>query len=202
MHYVANMSFETCLASCHCSQNSFHTASHYHMKFWIWGATKERTDCNCVHWQLLFEVSVNLQGFWIQDLWAIVSSSTQNTEIFAEADSIDFGSFMNERSDHKLSLIVISANVAIISTDEYTFIINVPEGLARNLLRFGILRFDNGPELEFWLNIFRIHFAFGVGRSIEQLFKVKDFNNGGNTNSELVTDGKQFGRAVVKFDMF
>jgi hypothetical protein len=109
---------------------------------------------------------------------------------------------MNERSDHKLSLIVIPANVAIISTDEYTFIVDVPKSLATNLLRFGILRFDNGPKLEFWLNIVRIHFAFGVCWGIEQLFKVKDFNNGGNTNSEFVTDGKQFGGTVVKFNMF
>ena len=108
---------------------------------------------------------------------------------------------MNESPCHKLSFIIIPADIPIISADEYTFIINVPKSLTSNLLRLGIFGFDKSPELKFWLNIVRIHFAV-IGWSIEQLFKVKDFSNGRNTNFEFVTDDKQFCGTVVKFDMF
>lgn len=108
---------------------------------------------------------------------------------------------MNESSGNEFSLIVISANVSVIRANEDTFVINVPEGLSSNLMGFGIVSIDECSVLKFRFEIIWVHFTV-IGGCVEQLFEVKDFNDGGDTDFEFVADDKKFGGTVVEFDVF
>ncbi len=60
VHDVTHMSFETCLTTCHSCKNSLDTSTHDHVELWVAWVTKQWTDWNCVHWELLLEVSDDL----------------------------------------------------------------------------------------------------------------------------------------------
>lgn len=68
VHNVADMSLETSLTTSHSSKDSLDTSSHDHMIFWVDFAAEQRANRNSVHWQLLLEVSNNLESLRIDDL--------------------------------------------------------------------------------------------------------------------------------------
>lgn len=129
------------------------------MMLWICSAREEWTDWNRVHRKLLLEISNYFKGFRINDFWTIISSSSQNSKIFTESNSINFGSLMCKKSIDKISLIIISADISIISTNKNSFIIDIPQSFSCNLHRFRIIRFDHSSILKLRFKTIRIHLS-------------------------------------------
>ena len=151
VHYVTHMSFETRLATRHGRKDGLYTAAHDHVVFGVGGGAEEGADGNGVHGELLLEVAQDFEGFWVEYLRAIIRSSTQHTKVFAKGNCVDLSPFMHQRLGHQPALIIIPANIPIIRANEHTLIINIPQRLAGNLLRFGVLGVDDSLKLEIGL---------------------------------------------------
>jgi hypothetical protein len=157
--------------SCH---DSCHSTTHHHMELRLDFVAEEGRDRDCIHGELLLEISEDFHSLGINNLRAIVSCSGQNSKVFAEVQRIDFGAFVNKFFVEDISLEVIVDDPAITGSQEKSFVIHIPQGSCCDLVGLCIVKDDLEVSQS---RDFLDRFLISCSR-VEDCLEIKDFDPG------------------------